>query len=164
MSVVKRKTVVQLGSLGQHYKPSSVGSRGKMLEIFAYSAFWIAQNITLLALRQGILTKAYTINQDFWAFGGLSWGSQTSLQASKWLWIWHWCLCGWVGGGGRCWTSNQIFKKGHNLTGLFIAFIQASFLFYLHSFCLVVSYKRNFCLILTGLSNFLHIKWPVLFY
>ena len=93
MSVVKRKTVVQLGSLGQHYKPSPVGSRGKMLEIFAYSAFWIAQNITLLALRQGILTKAYTINQHFWAFGGLSWGSQTSLQASKWLWIWHWCLC-----------------------------------------------------------------------
>ena len=30
--------------------------------------------------------------------------------------------------GGWCWTSYQIFKKGHNLTGLFITFIQASFL------------------------------------
>ena len=111
MSVVKRKTVVQLGSLEQHYKPSPVGSRGKMLEIFAYSAFWIAQNITLLALRQGILTKAYTINQDFWAFGGLSWGSQTSLQASKWLWIWHWCLCGWVGGGGGVEPPTKFSKR-----------------------------------------------------
>ena len=31
-------------------------------------------------------------------------------------------------GVGWCWTSNQIFKKGHNLTGLFIAFIHASLL------------------------------------
>ena len=64
-SVARRKTVVQLGSLGQRCKPSPVGSRGETLEIFAYFAFGIAQNIALLALRQGTLTKAYTINQHF---------------------------------------------------------------------------------------------------
>ena len=83
MNAVKRKTIVQLGSLGRHCKPSPVGSRGKTLEIFGYFAFWIAQNIALLALRQGTLTKAYTRNQHFWAFGGLSLGSQTRIPASK---------------------------------------------------------------------------------
>ena len=90
ISVGTRKTVVQLGSLGRCCKPYPVGSRGKTLEMFGYFAFWIAQNITLLALRQGMLTKAYTRNQHFWAFGGLSLGSQTSIPASKQLWIWHW--------------------------------------------------------------------------
>ena len=33
-----------------------------------------------------------------------------------------------VGDGGWCWTSCQIFKKGHNLTSLFIVFIHASLL------------------------------------
>ena len=33
-----------------------------------------------------------------------------------------------VRGGRCCWTSYQIFKKGYNLTCLFIAFIQASLL------------------------------------
>ena len=38
-SIVKRKTVVQLGSLGRCCKPSPVGSRGEILEIFGYFAF-----------------------------------------------------------------------------------------------------------------------------
>ena len=38
-SIAKRKTVVQPGSLGQCSKLSSVGSRGKTLEIFGYFAF-----------------------------------------------------------------------------------------------------------------------------
>ena len=51
-SVLRRKTIMQLGSLGQCCKPSPVGSTGKTLEICGYFAFWIAQNIALLALRQ----------------------------------------------------------------------------------------------------------------
>ena len=77
------KTVVQPGNLGWHCKPSPVGSRGKTLEIFGYFVFGIAQNIALLALWQGMLTKAYTRNQHFWAFGGLSLGSQTGISPSK---------------------------------------------------------------------------------
>ena len=38
-SVARRKTIVQLGSLGGHCKLSSVGSRGKALENFGYFAF-----------------------------------------------------------------------------------------------------------------------------
>ena len=38
-SVARRKTVVQLGSLGWCCKPSPVGSRGETLEIFGYFAF-----------------------------------------------------------------------------------------------------------------------------
>ena len=38
MSVVGRKTAVQLGNLGQYCKPSPVGSRGESLEI-GYFAF-----------------------------------------------------------------------------------------------------------------------------
>ena len=95
MSVARRKTVAQLGSLGQCWKPSPVGSRGKTLEIFGYFAFWIAQNIALLALQQGTLTKTYTRNQHFSAIGGLSLESQTSIPASKWLWIQHWIRVLW---------------------------------------------------------------------
>ena len=36
-----------------------------------------------VALRQGTLTKAYTRNQHFWAFGGLSLGSQTGITGFK---------------------------------------------------------------------------------
>ena len=46
-SVARRKTVVQLGSLGWCCKPSPVGSKGETLEIFGYFAFWIAQNMAL---------------------------------------------------------------------------------------------------------------------
>ena len=76
MSVVRRKTAVQLGNLGQYCKPSPVGSRGETLEI-GYFAFWIAQNIALLAMWQRTLMKVYTRNQHFWVFGGFSLGSQT---------------------------------------------------------------------------------------
>ena len=38
-SIVRRKTAVQLGSLGQHSKPSPVGSTGKTLEFFGCFAF-----------------------------------------------------------------------------------------------------------------------------
>ena len=82
-SVARRKTVVQPGSLGRCCKSSPVGSRGETLEIFGYFAFWIAQNITLLALQQGMSAKACTRNQHFWAFEGLSFGSQTGIPASK---------------------------------------------------------------------------------
>ena len=82
-SIARRKTVVQLGSLGQHCKTSPVGSRGETPEIFGYFAFWIAQNIALLALKQGTLAKAYTRNQHFWVFGGLNLGSETGIPASK---------------------------------------------------------------------------------
>ena len=51
-SIARRKAVVQLGSLGWHCRPSPVGPRGKTLEFFGYFAFWIAQNITLLALER----------------------------------------------------------------------------------------------------------------
>ena len=71
-NVARRKTVVQPECLGRRCKPFSVGSRGETLEILGYFAFWIAQNIALLALQQGTLTKAYTRNQHFWAFGGVS--------------------------------------------------------------------------------------------
>ena len=60
-----------------------MGSKCKTLEIFGYFAFWIAQNIALLALRQGMLTEAYTRNQHFWVFGGLSSVSQTGIPASN---------------------------------------------------------------------------------
>ena len=64
-TVAKRKTVVQLGSLGRCCKPSPVKSKGETLEILACFAFCIAQNIAVLALRQGTLTKAYSRNQHF---------------------------------------------------------------------------------------------------
>ena len=38
---------------------------------------------------QGTATKAYTRNQRFWEFGGLSLGSQTIIPASTLLWIRH---------------------------------------------------------------------------
>ena len=56
-TVARRKTIVQLVSLGWCCKPSPVGSRGKTLEIYGYFAFSIAQNIALLALQQGTLMK-----------------------------------------------------------------------------------------------------------
>ena len=40
MSVVRRKTIVQLGSLGECCKPSPVGSRDKAPENFGYLVFW----------------------------------------------------------------------------------------------------------------------------
>ena len=64
-------------------KPSAVESRGEAPENFGYFAFWIAQIIALVALRQRTVTKAYTRNQHFWEFGGLSLGSQTGIPASK---------------------------------------------------------------------------------
>ena len=39
MSIATRKTVVQMGSLGCHWKLSPVGARGETLEIFVYFAF-----------------------------------------------------------------------------------------------------------------------------
>ena len=59
------------------------GVQGQNPGNFGYFAFWIAQNITLLALRQGKLTKAYIRNQHLWAFAGLSLGFQTNIPASK---------------------------------------------------------------------------------
>ena len=82
-SVARRKTAVLLGSPGQHCKLSPVKSRGETLEMFDYFVFWIAQNIALLALQQGTLTKVYTRNQHFWVFESLSLGSQTGMPASK---------------------------------------------------------------------------------
>ena len=79
-SIARRKTIVQPGSLGRCCRPFPVGSRGKTLEVFGYFAFRIAQNIALLALQQGTLTKTYTRNQHFWAFGGLSLGSKLVYQ------------------------------------------------------------------------------------
>ena len=38
-SIARRKTVVQPGSLGWCCKPSTVGAKGKTLEIFGYFVF-----------------------------------------------------------------------------------------------------------------------------
>ena len=53
------------------------------LQAFRSFAFWIAQNNALVALRQWTVTKAYTRNQHFWEFGGLSLGFQIDTLASK---------------------------------------------------------------------------------
>ena len=68
---------------GGAVSPPQWGPGAKPWNVFGYFAFWIAQNITLLALQQGTLTKAYTRNQHFSVFGGLSLGSQTDMPASK---------------------------------------------------------------------------------
>ena len=109
-SIARRKTVVQPVSLARCCKPSLVEYWGETLGIFGYFAFWIAQNIALLALSQGTLTKAYTRNQHFWAFEGLSLGSQTSIPASKKLWIWHWSrIAGWQ--NMMDWSTLTIFAR-----------------------------------------------------
>ena len=77
------------GTEGGGWKPSLVGSRGETPESCDYFVFWIAQNIALVALRQRTVVKAYTRNQHFWEFGGLSLVSQTGIPASKYLWIRH---------------------------------------------------------------------------
>ena len=82
-SIAWRKTIGQPGVWGGTVSPPQWGPGAKPWKFFGYFAFWIAQNIALLALRQGTLTKVYTRNQHFWAFGGLNLGSQTSIPPSK---------------------------------------------------------------------------------
>ena len=69
-SLARRKAVAQLGSLvGKGRRPrksSSVWSKGAALENCGYFAFWIAQNIALVNLRQKTVTKACTRNQHVW--------------------------------------------------------------------------------------------------
>ena len=50
MSVVRRKTALQLGGLWGGCKLSPVGSRGKAPEILGYLAFCGAQNIVFVAV------------------------------------------------------------------------------------------------------------------
>ena len=71
-----------------------------LIVLFDYFAFWVAQNIALVALQQRTVTKAYTRNQLFWELGCLSLGSQTNITASKWLWMRDWYLV----------SSQQIFS------------------------------------------------------
>ena len=71
------------GSVGECFKLSPVGYRDEGPENCGYFAFLIAQNITPKALQQQTVIKAYTRNQNFWEFGGLSLGSQTGILASK---------------------------------------------------------------------------------
>ena len=74
-SVARRKTVVQLGGLGSAVSPPQWGPGTKPQKIFGYLHSEQAQNIALMALWQWTVMKAYTRNQHFWEFGGLSLGS-----------------------------------------------------------------------------------------
>ena len=75
-------------SLGGHCKPSPVAFRGKALENVGYFAFWIAQKIAIVALRQQTVTKAYTRNQWGSEFGIPNWytGLKIALDmAREWI-------------------------------------------------------------------------------
>ena len=65
MSVAKRKTVVQLGSLGSTVSPPQWGPGTKPQKILAILHSEQAQNIALVAQRQRTVTKAYTRDQHF---------------------------------------------------------------------------------------------------
>ena len=52
----EEKSRCAAGESGERCKPSPVGSRDKASENCGYSAFWIAQNIALVALGQRTLT------------------------------------------------------------------------------------------------------------
>ena len=64
---------VQLG-VWQCCKPSPVESRGKAQKNFDYFAFWITQNITIMALQQQPVTKPYSRNQHFDTLEVWVWG------------------------------------------------------------------------------------------
>ena len=79
----RKKTVVQLGSLVGRCKSYPVWSSGEAPDNVGHFAFWIAQNIALVALRQRTLAKACT--PEINTFESLE--SQTGISASKYLWI-----------------------------------------------------------------------------
>ena len=74
-SVARRKTVVQLGGLGSAVSPPQWGPGTKPQKILAILYSEQAQNIALVTRWQRMVMKAYTRNQHFWEFGGLSLGS-----------------------------------------------------------------------------------------
>ena len=65
----RKKSLCSWGIWG-HCKSCLVESKVKN---FGYFAFWIAQNISLVGLRDRTVTKAYIRNQRFWEFSDLNW-------------------------------------------------------------------------------------------
>ena len=64
---------------------STVSSPQWSLENFGYFAFFLNSS-----KHRSCGYEQWCLSIFFW--GGLSFGYQTDIPASKWLWIWHWCI------------------------------------------------------------------------